>query len=726
MPLKNSEKYSEDANLSVFECLFPFIFFLIFHVSLILKEMDSNTEMTISAAKEQPAIGVLSANGVRVLDEPIPVDTNKVGVPKPSGAGIQRGTNPHYALRSGNVLPKPSQRSSLPKVQQPRERKSGVAPSNGSSKKGVDGSKGCCDHTRAQDPKVGSKVRPARLHSPAAASSSSVSVKEKVRGGGASSTKGKWKQERVDQGQHHECVGKHVQESLPGPRGKVWPQVGGQVRDNDGGRLRSLSTPAVPVISARVFGKMPGALYTPFTPPVAIDPSCGPSSESIVTNSASEEMVTLEVFLQNFEEKTMHHQSVVFEELLSLKKSHEDSSQVFNNLFQHFLSFKEDLDSLKESVENLAKVSLDLGLSLSESSKELSGKLVLCTNTLYMQMKEQGEQNLQIPVLLRNKIDNLEPQLKVMPETLASLINPRSAPQIVNTPVSHDIPSREETLFAKNGQYKRESPPHLAQSVKPEMDAPVKEELLLSAKPVETPPPMERFFMGRGNNYPKTSGYPTFEGKPDEDWVNFIEIIVTLQSSYELPDAEITSRLPTILTGVARVWYRVACKANQGASWNKWKELIQRKYNTPTWRIKQLSLLEKEKFSYTNGDTLGFLLNMLRSIQAVYPGNSLEGQMNHILIRLPVELHTSIRNSVKDVVDISEFITIVEEVIDNSWGKQNSLTRTFAPYKRNEEPHNTRKFPEKKKPVSVPLHGSSNDAKPREGKTFWKCKAPWA
>ena len=333
MPLKNLEKYSEEANLFVFVCFFPFIFFLIFHISIILKEMDSNTEMIISTAEEQPAIGVLSAGGLRALDEPIPVETNKVGGPKPSGSGIQRGTNPHYALRSGDVLPKPAQRPTLPKVQQPRERKSRVAQNNGSTKKGGGGAKGLHNHAGAQGAKVGGKVGPNRLHSPAAASSSSVSVKEKVRGGGASSTKGKWEQVRVNQAQHQECGGQHVQESLPGPGGKVWPKGGGQVRNNDGGRLRSHSTPAVPAVPTRVLGKMPGAFYTPLTPFVAIDPSCGPSSESILTNSASEEMVTLEVFLQNFEEKTVQHQGVVFEELLSLKKSHEDSSQMLNNLF---------------------------------------------------------------------------------------------------------------------------------------------------------------------------------------------------------------------------------------------------------------------------------------------------------------------------------------------------------------------------------------------------------
>ena len=165
-----------------------------------------------------------------------------------------------------------------------------------------------------------------------------------------------------------------------------------------------------------------------------------------------------------------------------------------------------------------------------------------------------------------------------MPEKIESLINQRSAPHIVNTPAPQDIPSRGETLLSNPRHKNRDSPPHMRNSVKPDIPNPVKEELPLSAEPEESPPRLERFPMGRGSiNYAKTNEYPTFEGKPDEDWVNFIEIIDTLQTSYELPDAEITSRSPTILTGVAIVWYRVACKAHQGASWSKWKELIWRK-----------------------------------------------------------------------------------------------------------------------------------------------------
>ncbi len=113
---------------------------------------------------------------------------------------------------------------------------------------------------------------------------------------------------------------------------------------------------------------------------------------------------------------------------------------------------------------------------------------------------------------------------------------------------------------------------------------------------------------GDRTSYPKPSEYLTYEGRPDEDWTEFIEIIDTLQSSYNLPDSEITSRLPSILLGVETVWYRVTCRSNKGADWEEWKSLMKKKFETSTWRMSQLALLDKERFSHGNSDILAFLL----------------------------------------------------------------------------------------------------------------------
>ena len=145
---------------------------------------------------------------------------------------------------------------------------------------------------------------------------------------------------------------------------------------------------------------------------------------------------------------------------------------------------------------------------------------------------------------------------------------------------------------------KRDPPPHVrspptqTREVQEEEDKPETSEIEDKVSLPQYLKSIEERFQRNGDrsSYPKTSEYPTFEGKPDEDWAEFIDVIDTLQSSYNLPDSEITSRLPSILLGVARVWYRVTCRSNKGASWEDWKTLIRRKFNTSQWRMGQLAL----------------------------------------------------------------------------------------------------------------------------------------
>ena len=88
-----------------------------------------------------------------------------------------------------------------------------------------------------------------------------------------------------------------------------------------------------------------------------------------------------------------------------------------------------------------------------------------------------------------------------------------------------------------------------------------------------------------------------------------------------------------------------------------------------------------------------------------------------MMMRLPVELHTDINNSTKEVDDISGFISCCEEIIDSSWGRETALSRPVNSYRKDEEPPRDKGPFERRKPLSVPFHGSSADFKPKEGKT---------
>ena len=109
-----------------------------------------------------------------------------------------------------------------------------------------------------------------------------------------------------------------------------------------------------------------------------------------------------------------------------------------------------------------------------------------------------------------------------------------------------------------------------------------------------------------------------------------------------------------------------------------------------------------------------------------YPGTGMKDKISHMLMRRPSELEATIKKSSKDVTDISEFISICEEVIVNSWGIKNTPRANFPSQEKKNEMHQGKKSFDKRRPIVVPLVGSSNDSKPKGSRPCFKCKGPWS
>ena len=358
---------------------------------------------------------------------------------------------------------------------------------------------------------------------------------------------------------------------------------------------------------------------------------------------------------------------------------------------------------------------------MDEKLSEIHQKVVSCTNTLFESNKEQDQLLEAIPRGFERSLADLQKNLSKI----------SVQPPLVREH-AQDTRKASSEVFPR-GVHKDMAPHYKAPSPRPDTTQ-KREETILRDDEGEYPSNQHPYNLDVGkvpghgdkSSFPKTSEYPTFEGKPDEDWVYFLEIIDSLKHAYNLPDSEITARLPNILRGVARVWYRVTCTSHRGGSWEEWKALIKAKFNTSAWRVKQLTQLEKERFSYSNQDVLEFLLTLHRRIMSCYPGTGMKDQISHMLMRLPSGLEATIQMSSKDVKDISEFISICEEIIVNSWGMKNAFRyNSSSNEKTPEAPQGRRPF-EKKKPIVVPLVGSSNDRKPKGGKPCFKCKGPWS
>ena len=166
-------------------------------------------------------------------------------------------------------------------------------------------------------------------------------------------------------------------------------------------------------------------------------------------------------------------------------------------------------------------------------------------------------------------------------------------------------------------------------------------------------------------NYPKTSEWPTFDGKRDSDWVTFLIKIDAFKLSYKIPDEEVTSKLISILTGVAGVWYQAVLPSHPNCSWEEWKQMITKKFGGSTWRNKQLQLFESEKWIRTE-EPLVYLLRVAKSLSALYPKITAEDAKAKMILKIPIELKDLVTARSSGVTDISEFVNISEEVMSNS------------------------------------------------------------
>ncbi|RYE20218.1 MAG: hypothetical protein EOP45_11405 [Sphingobacteriaceae bacterium] len=227
-------------------------------------------------------------------------------------------------------------------------------------------------------------------------------------------------------------------------------------------------------------------------------------------------------------------------------------------------------------------------------------------------------------------------------------------------------------------------------------------------------------------NYPKVDVYPKFGGSRDEDWVDFIDEIDTFQESYGMPDAEIVSKLPSILKGVAYVWFRAIHKENKSQSWDHWKSLIKKKFGGPVWRQRQLYLLEQMTFCYEDQDILKYLTDLHRKLESLYPQQSIEDIKEHILMRLPTEVQDTISVSSRDVTEISEYLVICERVLSNQKRMTSRYTDTNTRRVwRDDSPatitHQNNLVTSEKRQAAIPIKGDSKD----KLKTCHRCKGPW-
>lgn len=200
---------------------------------------------------------------------------------------------------------------------------------------------------------------------------------------------------------------------------------------------------------------------------------------------------------------------------------------------------------------------------------------------------------------------------------------------------------------------------------------------------VEVPPeplrsvPTTNIVPGRASTRcPKVEEFPKFNGHYKSDHREFLEKIDLLKASYGLPEAEIISKLPSLLTESAFDWYFEQYRIAPLASWEEWKEGIETEFNTELWRDYQQSRLDTYRWRTAEKDPQVWIRKFVRMYRSLDPEITDDRLYSKIRNAIPTDarglLHIACSSSRdQSLVDIRrEFLALATSHTSNSSGGQ--------------------------------------------------------
>ena len=336
-----------------------------------------------------------------------------------------------------------------------------------------------------------------------------------------------------------------------------------------------------------------------------------------------------------------------------------DIKNITQSLETRAVNTGEDVEKLHSSIHACRKV-MDTCIKVNHEGARDIGNIMEAVNTMNSQPTKDWD-------VVTALFGDIQQQMNTITTSLNDL-------KIGKGPARAPTPGTSEEIVKTDTSDMRELPPHMLKQE--EVEAPVRSEKKFKEESEHTPSILEMPVSNTNfKNFPKTSAYPTYSGKPEEDWVRFIEDIDILKNAYALPDSEIVSKLPSLLIGIAYTWYRIAGRENTAVCWQTWKQLIKNRFGNAEWRQKQLQLLDGDKFTFEISDVSEYLMNMHRRIESIYPGMGNEDIRMHILMRLPGEIRNLIMPHPASNMEISSFLALCAQVITGTKEYQQGQTR---------------------------------------------------
>jgi hypothetical protein len=137
------------------------------------------------------------------------------------------------------------------------------------------------------------------------------------------------------------------------------------------------------------------------------------------------------------------------------------------------------------------------------------------------------------------------------------------------------------------------------------------------------------------SSLPKENDWAKFSGSGEYNHYKFMDCIDNIKEDTNAPDQLICSRLTTIFTVLANMWYTSRKrKVGPGKTWEFWKEEIIKKFSTPEWKRKVKIAFRRDKFDVTgNKESCDWVTTQVNRLRAIERDISIE-EINDKLLSL--------------------------------------------------------------------------------------------
>ena len=173
-------------------------------------------------------------------------------------------------------------------------------------------------------------------------------------------------------------------------------------------------------------------------------------------------------------------------------------------------------------------------------------------------------------------------------------------------------------------------------------------------------------------DFPNSKDWVTFSGEGEYNHHEFIDWVDQLKEENMMPDILITSKLALVFSGVAREWYIEKRRDTGSLSWDQWKEAIEERFGTDTWKNQLEEAVLNDNFNPAyHRDCLAGEIEQKKRIRAFSPESTSKRIVEKMLFRMGGDIRNSVRSLMQGEITWDKFIAAFQDVCKNNQFNKN-------------------------------------------------------